>query len=964
MRNNPKIAVLFATLLSGAASLVYQITWHRSLANLLGTEARASALILAVFLLGLAAGYHLFGRSLAEQPTEQTLKKCALIEALICGWSVVFLISTQILMNALRILPSSGPLRDIIDLVIVVGLIAPPTVLMGGTLPLLSHALARTSTSPGVAHGQIYAVNTFGAFVGALVAGLLLLPLIGIVGSLAVATSTGIVATLLLYRAASAELVVKPSQPIFDRQRDIPWRYLIVALLSGFSIITFETILIRVVGLVIGASEYAFPIVVGPFVLMIAIGSWIFATHARHIRLGTALLISLIGLVGIYLTVPQWSYLFHLLQVRQGNGEFYMLLFNIVLIVCAVAAIPVAAGGAVMPLLIRTLDASATGVGRAVGRLYFFNALGAVCGALAGGYWLYYWFDIDRVFLFTLISSGGALLLATRISGGYSSLFRGGVAVAILLTLTLPNWPTERLALGIYRLRDRTPSTDLGAEQFFNRELSDLSILEYRDDPDGTVAVVEFYDDPSRPSKALLVGGKSDGDTSGDRLTMNLLGHLPALLRGDDQTNVAVIGYGTGMTVGALTQYSDINRIDCFEISESVKRFAPHFDFANNAASENSKLNWIIGDAYRTFLHSKERYGAIISQPSDPWMAGIYRLYSVDFYRMALQNLAPQGIFLQWFGVHALSRDTTASILSSFGSVFPETRYFQIGNDIVMLGSNNEIGASALGRAEARMREVPISTALTDLGIPTLDALLGFELWVPRATVASARTNTLNNPRLAFDAGRDFFQGKFTNGDMLANSPQSQVEVLADSRTSLLANLDLLRNGETNLVQVAQTACGGASIRLVEPAWRYQRTPCREAAVALIARGKAAIPANLYREVAWLEDFTGANDQGVTAWQERDLDDARESITFFAELDSIFIPLSEKRLLWRVAHCYRDNSEENLACRAQLIRALAYTGYTRIAQSELTALGEVTPDRAQWAKLEEFVSQSQLNDRG
>ena len=56
-----KLLLTILSFFTGYAGLVYEVTWHRYLANLLGSQAQATAVILAVFLGGLAAGYGLFG---------------------------------------------------------------------------------------------------------------------------------------------------------------------------------------------------------------------------------------------------------------------------------------------------------------------------------------------------------------------------------------------------------------------------------------------------------------------------------------------------------------------------------------------------------------------------------------------------------------------------------------------------------------------------------------------------------------------------------------------------------------------------------------------------------------------------------------------------------------------------------------------------------------------------------------
>src|SRR5262249_43358262 len=56
-----RAVALLLTFLTGFSGLVYEVTWQKYLATLLGSHSEATAAVLGLYLGGLAAGYALFG---------------------------------------------------------------------------------------------------------------------------------------------------------------------------------------------------------------------------------------------------------------------------------------------------------------------------------------------------------------------------------------------------------------------------------------------------------------------------------------------------------------------------------------------------------------------------------------------------------------------------------------------------------------------------------------------------------------------------------------------------------------------------------------------------------------------------------------------------------------------------------------------------------------------------------------
>jgi predicted membrane-bound spermidine synthase len=196
---------LALTTLTGAAGLVYEVAWQRYLAILLGSQSEATATVLALFLGGLAVGYAFFGRlamRLARRPmpVRAILLAYASAEAAIglyaWGFPDLFL-AVRSVASAFPVAP--GAFGVVVDALLAALLIGAPTALMGATIPLLTQALSRDRDEATRVHAAVYGLNTAGAFVGALAAGFVLIPLLGLRGVLYAAGTANLLAAALYF---------------------------------------------------------------------------------------------------------------------------------------------------------------------------------------------------------------------------------------------------------------------------------------------------------------------------------------------------------------------------------------------------------------------------------------------------------------------------------------------------------------------------------------------------------------------------------------------------------------------------------------------------------------------------------------------------------------------------------------------------------------------------------------------
>src|SRR5580658_1269856 len=195
-----RLGILGCFFLSGAAGLIYQVAWVKALGLIFGHTLYATAIVLAVFMAGLAAGSAYLGRS-GERHAEP-LALYARIEFLVAATGALSL-GGLVAVRALYLMVHpvvngfETPLLALRLLGVTVVLFI-PTFLMGGTLPILVHSLVRDSAELGARVSQLYSVNTMGAVCGTLISGFILLPAWGlrwtIFCAVAVSTLAGLMA--------------------------------------------------------------------------------------------------------------------------------------------------------------------------------------------------------------------------------------------------------------------------------------------------------------------------------------------------------------------------------------------------------------------------------------------------------------------------------------------------------------------------------------------------------------------------------------------------------------------------------------------------------------------------------------------------------------------------------------------------------------------------------------------------
>jgi len=800
------------TFLTGAAGLIYQIAWQKYLARLLGSDSLATATVLGVFLAGLSLGYFVCGRLTVR--TKHLFGTYGMLEGVIGVWGIGFPLLFRIVEAATRGWPTPSPGgRVLLGTLVGVVLMGLPTLCMGGTVPMLTRGLSRSLDEATRVHARIYGINTAGAFLGALAAGFVLIRWIGLPATVRGAALINLAAAgfFVSYGPRLAAALAggaldppatrrpsrkKPRADVTQGSPPVAWALYAIAFLSGLYFMTLESLLVRITNLSLGSSSYSLALVVAVFVLAVAAGAfWV----SRRSSISPSALwlnqtVIAVGLMALFVTLDKWPYAAHLLRIRlphtlAGFAGFQLAAFCGLLLVLA---LPVGFMGATLPLVFHALKRNLADVGYRAGVLFAWNAAGNFLGGIVGGFLIFRFLFNGEVFLFALALNVVTVGLASSWLPRRRRLAAAALAVVTLVFIwALPFHDATRFTAGTFRLREPLEYSYDGAETFYREYYRGRTILVYRDDPEGTFAVVEnrtpaealaesfpglaasvmnnpFLEQRGARPRSVMVNGKSDSSTWFDRHTLKLLAHLPGLLM-ERRARVMIVGLGTGVTAGEFALYPDVRSIEVAEISPAVAGFLPWFEDSTGQVQEDPRLTIHIGDAFQVIGRSRLRWDIIVSEPSNPWVNGVDQLFSREFYGMVREHLEPGGLFVQWLQRYATSDAIAGVVVDTLRSEFPHLRLFRAEGDDLLLASLEPLDDAAFDRVaellqgNAALRE---SLAAIDVAGPEdLRALEQPELLERLSGKSDGKLETLDHPRIHYMSAQAHFLGNFLDDE-------------------------------------------------------------------------------------------------------------------------------------------------------------------------------------------------------
>jgi spermidine synthase len=637
-------AILLLFTLGGVSALVYEIVWMRSFRLVLGSSTRSAAVVLASYFAGMALG-NLIGARLARGP--RPLRSYGLLE-LAVGLGALGVLPGLALYR--RVYPdlyawlggAALPL-ELAKLVLAFAVLAPPTLAMGATLPVIARVLVTRADHVARRTGLLYALNTLGASVGALAATFVLPPLLGLRTSvyLAVALNLLIGFVALLLREQARELHTAQASA-----RERPSRAIaLAAAISGFGTLALEVVFVRILSQRSEGSVYTFGLMLVIFLVCLALGALIAARALDRRDPWRFLASTQLAATGAILLSPVLFQLIPLLTLFSPEDSLSVRLVRFSLGSLIVLGPAVSLIGVVLPATWKLAVRSASGVGTRVGRLTGLNTLAGVAGSLCAGFVLLPGLGLARSLLVVAVLY--ALLSVLAFARGYAGVRRhlGVGAVVVLVT----GW----VALGAWRL-------DLQPLRPGER------LLLHRDGEAATVSVTEESGHRVLKLNHTYVLGSS---AAADREVRQ--GRLPLLLH-PAPSRIALIGVATGMTTSAALDFP-FQRAVALELVPGVVDALPLFSRWSRRFFADPRVQILVTDGRDHLRGTRERFDVIVSDLFVPWQAGTGDLYSAEHFEAVRERLDRGGLFAQWLPAYQLTLEELRSITATFLSVFPHT---------------------------------------------------------------------------------------------------------------------------------------------------------------------------------------------------------------------------------------------------------------------------------------------------
>jgi spermidine synthase/MFS family permease len=667
--------------ISGACALAYEVVWSRALSMAIGSSMQSFALILITFLVGIAGGSAFVSAELARvmgtsAPARTSLLPQALLAMVLCGAA------------------------------------------------LLPAAVLSSALTAGITWLLAVLLTIFAAWAG--------------------------------FRRARAEHDLEPGGEASLRT----WALTILALpcvVAIFECVRFATLRTKLPA--VSVHGYL-PFVAAAVVCVIAINAMLVTWLRRQLcALAAAIQLSIAvaTLVG-YVFQDEVPYVFARLVSalddlpdHVGTVRFFMFL------TAGLCTLPATLGmGAMFPLTMRLFTSGGSEVGRDVAVVYSANTVGSICGAWLPGFVLMPLLGMETTLhagillnvalaLAMLFAAWKTRPLSSRTASTFQttseapegrdaladndvltvledetaqtaprsnqllfSLFACSIAVVVaVIAFAMPHgaplrWDLSHMTLGAFRV-------SLARSVLDRQSWGAPDLLYYRDGISTTVSVERWGKHLS-----LKNNGKVDASNGVDMPTQIAVSAFPLLLHkkhGRD-VEVAIVGFGSGVTVGAALEFP-VKHVEAMELEKGVVEAAAAF-FADVNHFEHTLADFpyvqaprlsLYNDDGRNFLAAtQKRYDVIISEPSNPWITGVSDLFTIEHFRVSKKKLKPGGVYCQWVQLYEMSPSNVKTIYRTFASQFAHVVAFsaeELSSDTILIGSDEpiELDIDALARA-------------------------------------------------------------------------------------------------------------------------------------------------------------------------------------------------------------------------------------------------------------------------
>ena len=652
------LALLF---LSGLLALVYEICWIRKSAIVFGVTTFALSTVLAVFFGGLALGSQLFGRWSLR--ISRPLRAYGMLEIGVACLALLtpfgFTIADRAFGWLYGSVSHSFALLSLARFVVVVAIVLPPSVLMGGSLPLFARQLVGRPERIARSVAWIYGLNTAGAAIGCALCGLVLVHSIGVDRTIWLAGFLNLAVGMVALRLPVADPPPVEGVTTRERPRTLAGSESLFVgalfFLTGFVALANEVAWVRYLSLLVRNTVYTYTATLTVILAGIVLGAvlasrWL--DRLRHRALVFGALQVATGIVVIFVLLSPASWWAAVIDTQRA-----VTLVAVAIVVLLPAAI---LSGASFPLAVRMVVERPQLAGPGVGTMLAVNTLGGIAGSLVAGFALLPRAGLQATALATSAASVAIGVLACLVlARSVSMVVRCCIAVAGIAAWSLVPLVSDT------RLPD----------DFLAR---DGSLVDYREGYGSNMAVL---------------GGGTELELQIDRVWQGQSGkthqimaaHVPMLLHPDPQ-RVAVVGLGTGQTASRFLMYP-VTQLDCVELERDlVPLVRRHFE---SAWMDDPRARFVFDDGRNFLAHTDRTYDVISIEVGQLFRPGVAAFYTADFYRAARARLTPGGFISQFVPVESFTVDEFRTVVATFVSVFPQAVLWYNTSEFLLLGARD-----------------------------------------------------------------------------------------------------------------------------------------------------------------------------------------------------------------------------------------------------------------------------------
>jgi spermidine synthase len=748
---------VFAVLafLSGSVALAHELLWTRRLIDLLGATESVTGRVLGLFFLGLALGGWLATRWGYSDGNPAFRLAIAEFSIAIFSLPAMFLpLWADELILALGTDGLTTWQGGLLKLVLSAGVVLPPSIAMGTTMPLFIRVMTSLGATVRGAGVWLYSLNMLGAVLGLWFVSTFLLDLAGVRGAMVTAALGNVIIAATAF-GLSRMMIDNPATESGSKNQKLQsaskaldgWTtrgsigVFLLAFASGLMVLASEMLILRLLALVAPSSLQSTSALLASVILFLALGSMMVAVMNRFGlssenqlligATGAALFCALCPLI-LYQTTNQLVSIRYLLaldgRTLNSLNQYWFTLFAIVALSSGATMF---FSGFVFPSIL-SLHSKSDPQGRSVGLLLAVNGVGGLVGAEVANWLMIFQFGIYLGFAILAISIALATIGACWITDRKT----------LALGLTIGT-----LAVGIFTGQPYEDLRYLSPHAKKNYKIKDT-----RFGRDGVLLIV----DDQAQSRSMLMNNQYILGSSGYAAAERRQLLLPWLLHPQSE-EVCCLGFATGMSAGGLEVLDSPPNVTSIELSEMVVDAAGEFFRDKNQSFYDRAGNQVILEDGRTFMACAENgYDLIVADLFRPHGAGEGRLFSVEHFSNVKRALRPEGLFCQWLPAHQLNQKQFEIIAATFLKVFPNTLVINGGLDsrtptIGLCGWQNDKPwetSELVEKIKAIRNQKGISDKLA------LNAQLLIVGVLKEKLFDGSQINTLDNALLEIDAGK------------------------------------------------------------------------------------------------------------------------------------------------------------------------------------------------------------------